>query len=315
MLQWASSQYREANRNFSEVTSKLLETVETNHLNVNLAFWAGQLFSSCSLMFLGEWGNALEGFTSTIATLDKNGDEYLSRIFRLYLAWTHLQMRNVESVLQICESSFSNPEKSAVSASSVFLSPLPEAARICLILKGSAHVLLGNFDCALNDLLTAQHAMDQQKVIKDWYWRMPLESSLAELWLAKRDAHRARSQAKQFLHSTLATVERTWQALAWETNVRVAINDRDLERANECLATALQTMDNFEVPLAEWRVHATAANLYEMQGNKFSARHHFELSRSTIMKLADSLQPNETFRNTFLSSPVISSILRAAANC
>ena len=315
LLQWASSHYREANRNFSEVTSKLLETAETNNLNLNLAFWASKLFSSCSLMFLGEWGNALEGFTRTIATLDRNGDEYLARLFRLYLAWTHLQMLNVDSVLQICESSFSNPEKSAITARSVFLSPLPEAARICLILKGSAHVLLGNFDCALNDLLTAQHAMDQQKVIKDWYWRMPLESSLAELWLAKRDAHRARSQAKQFLHSTLATAERTWQALAWETNARVAITDRDLERANECLATALQTMDNFEVPLAEWRVHATAANLYEMQGNKFSARHHFELSRSTIMKLADSLRPNETFRNTFLSSPVISSILRAEANC
>jgi DNA-binding winged helix-turn-helix (wHTH) protein/tetratricopeptide (TPR) repeat protein len=315
LLQWASSHYREANRKLPELTSKLLGIAETDHLNVNLAFWAGRLFSSCSLMFLGEWGNALEGFTKTIATLDKNGDEYLARIFRLYLAWTHLQMLNVESVLQICESSFSDPEKSAISASSVFLSPLPEAARICLILKGSAHVLVGKLDCALDDLLAAQHAMDQQKVIKDWYWRMPLESSLAELWLAKRDAHRARSHAKQFLYSALATAERTWQALAWETNARVAITDRDLERANECLATALQTMDDFEVPLAEWRVHATAANLYEMQGDKSSARHHFELSRTTIMKLADSLGPNETFRNTFLCSPVVSSILRAAANC
>jgi len=315
LLQWASSHYREANQKLPELTSKLLGTAETNHLNVNLAFWAGQLFSSCCLMFLGEWGNALEGLTKTITTLDKNGDEYLARIFRLYLAWTHLQMLDVESVLQICESSFPDPEKSAVSASSVFLSPLPEAARMCLILKGSAHVLLGNFDCALDDLLTAQHAMDQQKVLKDWYWRMPLESSLAELWLAKRDIDQARFHAKRFLDSTLATAEHTWQALAWETNARIAITDQDLERANECLAMALQTMDDFELPLAEWRVHATAANLYEMQGDKLSARHHFELSRSTIMKLADSLGPNETFRNTFLCSPAISSILLVAANC
>jgi hypothetical protein len=34
--------------------------------------------------------------------------------------------------------------------------------------------------------------MDQPVSILDWYWRMPLESAFAELWLAKGDLSQAR---------------------------------------------------------------------------------------------------------------------------
>ena len=50
----------------------------------------------------------------------------------------------------------------------------------------------------------------------DWYWRMLLESALTEVWLAQGDLAQARAQAERFLQVTLATEERTWQALAWE---------------------------------------------------------------------------------------------------
>ena len=66
---------------------------------------------------------------------------------------------------------------------------------------------------------------------------------------------------------TLATAERTWQALAREANTRVAMAEPNMERAHECLANALATMEGFEVPLAAWRVHATAAALYERTGH------------------------------------------------
>jgi tetratricopeptide (TPR) repeat protein len=92
--------------------------------------------------------------------------------------------------------------------------------------------------------------MNQQMVIVDWYWRMQLQSSLTELWLAKGDLKKARTEAESFLEVTLATAERTWQALAWEANARVAMAQRDFERAHECVAKALSTMEGFEVPLA-----------------------------------------------------------------
>src|SRR5208337_985288 len=107
---------------------------------------------------------------------------------------------------------------------------------------------------------------------------------------------------------TLATAERTWQALAWDANARIAMAQRDFERAHECVAKALSTMEGFEVPLAGWRVHATAAELYRVSEKSKNAAHQRELSRATILKLADSMPADEPLRKIFLSAP---SVLKA----
>jgi hypothetical protein len=68
-------------------------------------------------------------------------------------------------------------------------------------------------------------------------------------------------------------------------------------------------MEGFEVPLAHWRVHATAAELHSHLGNRDLADNHRNLSRGTIMKLADSLPAEERLRDTFLSSPLVRKVL------
>jgi hypothetical protein len=74
-------------------------------------------------------------------------------------------------------------------------------------------------------------------------------------------------------------------------------------------------MEGFEVPLAAWRVHATASELAAVAGNRQTAKHYLELSRETILKLADSLPAaEESLRRTFLSAPSVSRIL-AAGRC
>jgi hypothetical protein len=133
-----------------------------------------------------------------------------------------------------------------------------------------------------------------------------------ELWLAKADLTEARTEAEKFLAVTLATAERTWQALAWEINARVAMADFDMARAHDFIAKGLSAMEGFEVPLATWRVHGTAAELYARTGNTELAEYHRAFSRDTIMKLANSLPETDPLRRTFLSSPVIRNILGAA---
>jgi hypothetical protein len=51
-----------------------------------------------------------------------------------------------------------------------------------------------------------------------------LGQALTDVWLAKGDVMQAGPEAERFLELTLATAERTWQALAWETRARVAIS-------------------------------------------------------------------------------------------
>jgi hypothetical protein len=151
--------------------------------------------------------------------------------------------------------------------------------------------------------------MNSQKIMMDWYYRMPLELALTEVWLGKKDLIRARQEAERFLNSAVATAERTWQALAWEANARVAMAEIDLKRAQDCVSRALETMEGFEIPLAGWRVHATAAEVSQRAEDTESSQRHREISRAAILQLANSLALEDPLRKTFLSALSVTKIL------
>src|SRR5262245_20759243 len=69
---------------------------------------------------------------------------------------------------------------------------------------------------------------------------------------------------------TLATAERTWQSLAWETSARVAMAGGDCHRARTCLETRLE--------------------------KRRAAGRHRLLARDTVHALANSLEDHERCR-------------------
>jgi hypothetical protein len=174
---------------------------------------------------------------------------------------------------------------------------------------GCAEAGLGNYDRALDGLLRVRDQMNSQKIMMDWYFRMPLELALTEAWLGKKDLTRARQEAERFLNSATATAERTWQALAWEVNARVAMAEIDLKGAQDSISRALATMEGFEIPLAGWRVHATAAEVSQRAEDTESSQRHGGISRVAILKLANSLAPEDPLRKTFLSALSVTKIL------
>ena len=181
--------------------------------------------------------------------------------------------------------------------------------RYLLIYDGSHQAGTGNADRALELLLACRAEMEQQPLMGDWYIRMPLQRALTEAWLSKGDLAQARVEAEEFLRVTLATEERTYRALAFEANARVAMTERDLPRAQDCTTRAVQAMEGYEVPLAHWRVHATAYDLCQRMKQRDAAKKHRELSRDTIMKLANSLRDQEPLRQIFLSAPMVRKVL------
>jgi DNA-binding winged helix-turn-helix (wHTH) protein len=297
-IEWSSSRYREAKESAVENLAILFEAQGENPY-LSFAYWLSQFTLPWTLLFLGEWGEALAEIRAGISMAEKNGDHYRGQTLRLYQAWVHLNAMDFVGVVRICES------------------VLPELGtpgrgpwrRFTLIFAGSAETALGNYGSAHKYLSTAADEMQRQTLIFDWYFRMMLRSAVTELWLAKGDLVRARGEAQGFLQVTLATAERTWQALAWEINARIAMEQRDFAHARDGIANALSTMEGFEVPLARWRVHAIAAEVYRAGEDVRAAEHHRELGRATILKLADSLAAEEPCRKTFLSAPSICRVL------
>ena len=307
---WSSSKYREAHRSLLESRVILIETAEENPYLTTFSYLVGQyIVLPMNLLFLGEWGEALREIKDAIAVIDKNADHYWGQAMRLYRAWLHLHAMDFAGALAICDSAVPLVRDPELRPAPDYPTPRAHNIRMCLFLKGSAETALGNYERAGEYLLTTQAGMDRPAVIFDWYWRMRLESALTELWLAKGDLAQARPQAESFLKVTSATAEHTWQGLAWEANARIAMAERDLARAQDCIAKGLSAMEGFEVPLAAWRVHSTAAELYRQMKSSELAKRHLALSRETIMKLANSLPAEEPLRQTFLSSPMVRKIL------
>src|SRR5271165_1250010 len=290
------SEYQEAVRRADEGFGILLQGYEENpYLSVTFHLHAEIVASS--LVLLGQWGEALRRNDAWTAVVKKNGDRAGVEMARSALVPLYLNAMDFPAARQVLDSALP------------ILGALPVLRRYLLIYDGSLQAGTGNADKALELLLACRAEMEQHPVLVDWYERMPLQQAMAEAWLSKGGLAQARVEAEEFLRVTLATEERTYRALAYETNTRVAIAEGDLQKAQDSINQAVQAMEGYEVPLAHWRVHATAYELYERMKQRDAAKKHRELSRATIMKLANSLPVEEPLRQTFLSAPMVRKIL------
>jgi DNA-binding winged helix-turn-helix (wHTH) protein len=268
--------------------------------------WAAVTFTSdrgrcryMHLLFGGEWAEALREAEAGIALVDQNRHHENAQTLRLCQAWVHLFAMDFHGVRAICEPLLTSPWLTVHSAT----------LRFCLVLAGSAELALGNDRQALQHLLAVEEDMTRHVVIWDWYWRMVLESALTDAWVRVGDFPKARSHAEAFVNVTHASGDPTWQALAQEAKARIAIAEGDLQGALACIVSALASVENFDIPLAAWRVHDTAAQLYGRMENMDLAERHHELCRATILKLANSLAPDDPLRNTFLTAAPVRKIL------
>src|SRR5271157_237916 len=293
-IQFFSSQYRSAYQNVREGLSAIMQESE------NKGYLKGAFISEFvvpwSLLFLGEWGEALDEIDRRDAMMDRNTHFPQARANRLYRAFVYSFAQDFARVLETCEPMLPMLDS-------------PSDIRFCSILMALAELNLGDYQRAQTFLSSAQQDMQRRDVVLDWYRRILLESVFAELWLAKGDLAQARPEAERFLKSALATVERTWRTRAWETSARLAQAERDLTKAKNCIAEGLSAMEGFEVPLATWRLNATAFELYQTLGDRDLAERHRALSRDTIMKLANSLAAQEPLRGTFLSALRVRKVL------
>jgi tetratricopeptide (TPR) repeat protein len=295
-IQFLSSRYGDAHRTGVDSLAILFKQ---DDLNPFFVFYLEHVYHWLvlrNLLLWGAWGQVLKEVEVATALLEKNGDNARGQEVLVHKAWVHLHAMDFSGVIAIVKPLFAS-----------VLTPSP--VRDLHILIGSAEAGLGDYDCALEHFLKVRDDLDRQPLMDGWYQSMSFQAGLAELWLRKGDLAQARREAERFLDVALSTAERTYQGLAWEANAQVAIAGQEWKRAEECIANGLSTIEGYEVPLAAWQVHGTAAELYARAGSNDLAEHHREPSRAVIVKLANSLGPEDPLRATFLSAPPIRKVL------
>ena len=282
-----SSRYRLAYESVESGYRALSENREIRQdFNMARAVWQTRLTAPWALLCAGELGHALEEFDTAIAAFTRNSNHYGRRTLQLVRAWTLFHCDDFRGVLAQCQELATDTDWSEAPDTTV---AADTEVRRRLLLEGLAETELGDLADARQHLQEARRQMDGQPVMFDWYWRLMLDWGLANLALRVGEEAPARQQAQVLLERVEQTEERTWQGLAWETRARVELLARDFSSALESIARALAVTEGCETPLADWRIHATAALVYEAAGRSSDASQHAQLGRTAKARLAASL--------------------------
>jgi DNA-binding winged helix-turn-helix (wHTH) protein len=259
-------------------------------------------------IFLGNWGDALTGIHTEIAIARRN--ENSPRTMWLYanLAWFYLHTANFDRVIPACLDDASL--RGALRRDGpVDGSGVPAIERAAIICAGSAAASIGDLEPARGYLYRALAEMDRQPATTNWHWRMHLEHGLVKLHISEGKLEDAERVAEQFVARALATVERSWQALAWDASARVAMACGDHRRARGLISRAVDAIQGFEGPVAAWQVFATAAEISAHLNDHEAMRDHLDACHALVASLASSVQDHEEVRRNFLADPRVTWVL------
>jgi hypothetical protein len=290
IVDFHSSQYRSAYRAVTDGMTTLDFTEPDLYLNI--ATWTGRMYQLWSLIFLGEWNDALREIDATTAASKRNGSRQREHGCVVLRALVHLFAFDYAGALALCEISYD--------------SPLAATVRMAGIVAGAACAGLGDRERAEKELLAVRDQLDRHPGMRDAYWRVMLEWALTEFRAGSDDLAEARAQAQRFLETTASRADRTWQALAWELSARIALRENDLARARADVSAGIASIADCEAPLAAWKIYATGAVVHA-EDARLSASYR-ETSASTVRWLADSLSPHETLQQTFLAAAPVRAV-------
>jgi hypothetical protein len=299
IVQWASSRYRDSYECIVEGLDALSEAMGEQNPYMSVDYQKAQFYLPRALFFDGEWGKALTALNSSIEVAAKNGDCAHVKMMLFNRAWIHLLAMDFQEVISVVKGM--QPAENGFGSSYL--------VRLSHLLSGSAHVGLGHHELGLAHLMKVKQEMESRPIVLDWRFRLSLAAALTDYWLSTGDIEKARAEGTLYLTYSSATEDFTFRTLALEANARIALCAGDSASAAVFIADAIRRIQEHHVPLAAWRVHATAAQLYASTGKDELERSHLEAAVIGILSLVNSLEIGDPLRATFLSSPVVSQLL------
>lgn len=262
-----AARYAEAIETVSRNLSVLVEHVLEPQVDLGFPLWTSRLGIPWGLMSLGRFGEALDKSASACAACEANGDIVRSATLRLYRAFIYEQLHDHRTALAVLD------EAVALIGDNAVKFP-PNEIKVEMVLRGLAHLGLGQHDAAFRHLTAAWAEMEARNTLTSWYWRLAGEWGMTDAHLVVGDLDAAEVCAKGFLQRACAIEERTWRGLAAEACARVALAQGRPSSARDYLAEAWRHVDGYDTPLVRWRIHAVEAMVLDLAGDSQAAYHH-----------------------------------------
>jgi hypothetical protein len=260
------------------------------------------------LLRVGQLGEVLRIVRAGIDMAEKNGND--PWLFNFREAWLRTLVLDFDGTRRICDT--------ILQAKAEYPTGQPDTiARIAAGYSriATAYVELDRheYDHAVEHFSQVRNPDLTPKFFLHWIWRMTAQLGLSNVWLLSGNILNARREADLFLESALSTADPHLQALAWEMKTRVAMAEQDWMGAREHVRRALAIVEQFEILVAAWQVHATAWQLYLYTRDDKAAEASRERAEACILKIADSFARDEPLRASFLSASPIARVLGASS--
>lgn len=280
--------YRAASRIAEEGLQLALEVSDAYH------YMTCQFHRAWALLHLGEWRELRDVLRDGLQMAERNGHRLWARGFRFQTAWLLTHVGNFGSARALCEQERPLGEK-------VQMDQL-----LGSIVLGFAHLGSKRHTAAL----CAFQEVTAQSMLMRSILQMPLRLGLGQYWLARGQLGRAREQLEELCRLATTSGERTYLALGRQGLAEAALAQRDLPTAERELSEALHAVGGAEVPLAEWRVCATAAWAELTRGRPAKADAYWTRSAAVLDRLAASLRDDANLYRSFLAQPAVQTVRR-----
>jgi tetratricopeptide (TPR) repeat protein len=263
-----------------------------------IAQYIAVLGKSQVLLRTGQLGEVLRISRSERKLAEKNGSA--PWLFDFREAWVRTLVFDFTGALQICQS-IGEPTAAYLAG---------QLQTITRIAEGSLDLNRGEYDRAIERFRQVRDREITPKFLLSWIWRLTAQLLTGDAWLLSGNILQARTEADSCLESALSTADPHLQALAWDLQARVAMAENDWAGARESIQQALAIVDRFEILVAAWQTLATAWQFYQHVKERDAAETNRERAEACILKIANSFEPDEPLRATFLAAATVRRMLR-----
>ncbi|MCI0390794.1 MAG: AAA family ATPase [Acidobacteria bacterium] len=262
------------------------------------SFMLSQYYQAWGLLHLGQWGEMRRILGHGLEMAERNEHQRWTVLYQLEMAWLHEQAFDFEAAREMCEQAYEQARKIGH----------PYTESLSIILLGMAHLGLEQREAAFQCFSKVAERLERERSLMDWILRLLLHDGLSRYWLAQDELAPARREAESLSELAASPGERTYLALAHRTLAEIAMAAQQWDEAENVVSRALSALEGAEAPLAEWRVCATAAQLYEQLGRTTDAAHHWRRSAEVLDRLADSLGEADQLRQSMGANPAVQAI-------
>jgi len=272
------------------------KAVEDDNLVVYLSAHSSLAQALLPLGRIGELQQVLERASDVAA---KNRNSPWLGIFWAAQGWLRFQMRDIEGARRISEELLRMHTEE----------PAGQVRTTALITVAFADLESGQADKAEQRFAWVCDRPVLPRFFLDWYWRLIAQLGLASVRLAKGDLEGAEKTADALVHTANASANPAMRAMVWDMKAKVAMAAGHWDRAKDHVERAVASLGAFDVPVAAWKVHATAAAYHRHSGDAQAAERHRALAEAAIMSLVQSLPEGEPLRDSLLSAEPVRKIL------